>query len=585
MKKTYLLAIAFIMFSCNDDKKDITQASTALNGDYITPFEKGNGNQTTTYEQCIAFYKKLAADFSTISIEEVGNTDAGLPLHLVHFSNNTIDWNSRNEDHIKIMINNGIHPGESDGIDASMMLMRDLATGKIKVSDNVIFSSIAIYNIGGSLNRNSGTRTNQNGPESYGFRGNARNYDLNRDFIKADTRNARAFAQAFHKIKPDLFIDNHVSNGADYQYTLTHLFTQHNRLGGAAGEYLHKHLQPALESALEQRSLPITPYVNVYNQSPEEGFSQFVDYPRYSTGYTSLWNVLGMMVETHMLKPYADRVTGTKAIMEEVIAIGSKDIKKIKEVRKSNFESFQENMYFLTDYELDETRADTLDFLGFEAINTRSELTGNYLRTYDRSQPFSKKTPFYNYFKPADSVRVPEAYVIPQGQWGVLELLRLNNIIMEPLDKDSTLLVEKYRILSYDTARNAYEGHYPHSNTVVETSQEKISFRKSDIIVPSAQPGIKYIIEALEPTMSDSFFKWNFFDTILQQKEGYSAYVFEASALKLLNENTALKKQFDSLKLADSNFASSNSAQLSWLHKRSANYETAHMTYPIYRLN
>ncbi|SCY22301.1 hypothetical protein SAMN05192588_1746 [Nonlabens sp. Hel1_33_55] len=584
MRKTYLLAIALIVLSCTK-KAEENSSEAVIDKEYLTPFEKGNGNQTATYKECIEFYQLLAADFSTITLEEVGTTDAGKPLHLVHYSNNTIDWGSPNEDHIKIMVNNGIHPGESDGIDATMMLMRDLATGNLKVDDNVIFSSIAIYNIGGSLNRNSDTRTNQNGPESYGFRGNARNYDLNRDFIKADSRNARAFATAFHKIKPDLFIDNHVSNGADYQYTLTHLFTQHNRLGGEAGNYLHDQLQPALENALEKRSLPITPYVNVYNQSPEEGFSQFVDYPRYSTGYTSLWNVLGMMVETHMLKPYKDRVMGTKAIMEEMIAIGSMDIKKIKEVRKSNFKTFQENPFYASNFELDETKADTLNFLGYEAINETSELTGNKLQTYDRDQPFNRKAPFQTYFKARDSIRVPEYYVIPQGRWEILELLRLNDVIMKPLEKDSTLTVGTYKIESYDTASNAYEGHYPHSNVKVSEKIGKVRFRESDIIIPTAQPGIKYILETLEPTMADSFFKWNFFDTILQQKEGYSAYVFEATAKKMLAENEELEKEFDSLKKADRNFAKSNGAQLSWLHKRSPNYESAYLTYPIYRLN
>ncbi|PRP65709.1 M14 family metallopeptidase [Nonlabens agnitus] len=585
MRKTYLLAIAFAVLSCKDTSNDSNSATTTTDKEYLTPFEKGNGNQTATYQECIDFYQQLAAGFSTITIEEVGNTDAGKPLHVVHYSNKSIDWDSPNEDRIKIMINNGIHPGESDGIDATMMLMRDLATGTLKVDDNVIFSSVAIYNIGGSLNRNSTTRTNQNGPESYGFRGNARNYDLNRDFIKADSRNARAFATAFHKIKPDLFIDNHVSNGADYQYTLTHLFTQHNRLGGAAGDYLHDSLQPALEKALEKRSLPITPYVNVFNQSPEDGFSQFVDYPRYSTGYTSLWNVLGMMVETHMLKPYKDRVMGTKAIMEEMIAIGSRDIKKIKEVRKSNFKNFQENPFYASSFELDQTKADTLNFLGYEAINEESDLTGNKLQTYDRKQPFSKKTAFQNYFKATDSIRVPEYYVIPQGQWEVLDLLRLNNVIMKPLEKDSTFTVGTYKIESYDTASNAYEGHYPHSNIVVSEKVGKVRFRESDIIIPTAQPGIKYILETLEPAMSDSFFKWNFFDTILQQKEGYSTYVFEATAKKMLDENKELKREFDSLKRTDAGFAASNGAQLSWLHKRSPNYEPAHLTYPIYRLN
>ncbi len=580
MKAILFMAIAVLAISCN------TSNSENINPeDFLTPYEQGNGNQTATYDQTIAYYESLAAAFPTITLEEVGMTDAGKPLHLVHYSNNPIDWNSDQDDHIKIMINNGIHPGESDGIDATMMLMRDLAIGAFEVNDQIIFSSIAIYNVGGALNRNSDSRTNQNGPESYGFRGNARNYDLNRDFIKSDTRNSRAFATAFHKIKPDLFIDNHVSNGADYQYTLTHLFTQHNRLAGDAGVYVHEVLQPSLEDALKKRSLPITPYVNVFNQSPEEGFSQFVDYPRYSTGYTSLWNVLGMMVETHMLKPYKDRVYGTKAIMEEMIKIGSRDIDKIKAIRKANFKQSQTATHYAYNYKLDQTRADTLSFLGYESVKNKSDVTGNTLQTYDRSQPFEKKTAYYTYFEPQDSIVIPDFYVVPQGQWEVVELLKINQIEMQPIERDTIMDVVVYHIKDYSTPSSAYEGHYPHSNTVLEESEQTVNLRKNDWIVPTAQPGVKYIIETLEPAMADSFFKWNFFDSILQQKEGFSAYVFESTARELLKQRPELQKEFDSLKRSNESFASSNGAQLSWLHKRSPNYEDAHLRYPIFKSN
>ncbi|MBF4985095.1 hypothetical protein FNJ87_12380, partial [Nonlabens mediterrranea] len=267
-----LLAYIFLILttiSCQPSEKQ----KAAEIKDWQTPFEKGNGNQTATYDQVITFYENLAASYSTVEMEEIGFTDSGLPLHLISFSKKNIDWNSVNEDKIKILVNNGIHPGESDGIDATMMLLRDLATGKLEAPDNLIFSAIAVYNVGGALNRNSHTRTNQNGPESYGFRGNARNYDLNRDFIKADSRNAQSFYKIYHKVNPDLFIDNHVSNGADYQYTLTHLFTQHNKLGHAAGSYLYNHLQKDLEQRLLDRGHPITPYVNVYGVSPENRFS------------------------------------------------------------------------------------------------------------------------------------------------------------------------------------------------------------------------------------------------------------------------------------------------------------------------
>ncbi|WP_213521517.1 M14 family metallopeptidase [Nonlabens sp.] len=586
MNKFFILLVtAFLLFSCGTDSKE--QAVQAIKDaqEYLTPFENGNGNQTATYEEVIAFYKKLAADFASIQLEEIGLTDSGKPLHLISFSKKSIDWSSANEDKIKILINNGIHPGESDGIDASLMLLRDLATGKVNAPDNLIFSAIAIYNVGGSLNRNTSTRTNQNGPESYGFRGNARNYDLNRDFIKADSRNALAFYKIYHKINPDIFIDNHVSNGADYQYTLTHLFTQHNKLGNAAGDYLHSKLQPELENRLAARDLAITPYVNVFNSSPENGFSQFMDYPRYSTGYTSLWNTLGMMVETHMLKPYKDRVLGTQAIMEEMIVIGSENVSEIKQARADSFTAYKAATSYALNYSIDNSIADTLNFLGYEAVIGKNELTGNNLMTYDRNQPFTKKTAYQNYFKAIDSVSIPDYYVVPQSQWKIIELMRHNHIQMELLPKDTTLNVTKYRIANYKTATSAYEGHYPHSNVQVEEEVIVLGFRESDIIIPTRQPGIRYIIETLEPAGQDSFFKWNYFDTILQQKEGFSSYVFESTAQKILSEDNDLKKEFDSLKIANKDFRESNYQQLDWIHKRSPNYEKAHLTYPIYKWN
>ncbi|MDP5100698.1 MAG: M14 family metallopeptidase [Nonlabens sp.] len=579
---TTLFLLIFLLASCKQN--GVESKSTSPPKDLKTVFEKGNGNQTATYDETIAYYKMLAEQFTTITIEEIGLTDSGKPLHLITYSKNTVDWNTANENAIKILVNNGIHAGESDGIDASMMLMRDLATGAVKTPDNLIFSTIAIYNVGGSLNRNSDSRTNQNGPESYGFRGNARNYDLNRDFIKADSRNARAFYEVYHKINPDIFIDNHVSNGADYQYTLTHLFTQHNKLGSATGTYLQNNLQPDLEKALLKRSLPITPYVNVWNGPPESGFSQFMDSPRYSSGYTTLWNTLGLVVETHMLKPYKDRVAGTKAIMEEMIALGTKNMEAIKKARIESFAHFEKSRKYALSYTLDETKADTLQFMGYEPKNDKSALTGNTLLTYDRSKPFTKAVPFYNQYIPGDSITIPEYYVIPSGQWHVIDLLRANRIKMQPLTEDTTYKVGTYRIADYGTVTNPYEGHYIHNSVVLEETVGEVRFRESDILVPTAQPGIRYILETLEPAATDSFFRWNFFDTILQQKEGFSSYVFEATAAKLLAENPAIKKEFEAKKSSNKEFKSDNYAQLEWIHKRSKNYEKAHLTYPIYKI-
>ena len=316
MKRILLLVVcAFCLSSC-----DFSNYILKSEYDFTTRFEKSQGTETATYPEVIEYYRNLSAVYSSVKVEEMGPTDSGLPLHLAIYSpNGSFDLENLRKDHSILFINNGIHPGESDGIDATMMLFRDLAQDSIPIPEKTVIVTIPVYNIGGALNRNSTTRTNQNGPKSYGFRGNARNYDLNRDFIKADTRNTRSFYEIFHYVKPDVLIDTHVSNGADYQYSLTHLFTQHDKLGGNLGKYLHQNLMPGLEESLEDKDWDITPYVNVFNEVPEKGFSQFMDNPRYSTGYAALWNTLGMMVETHMLKPYDQRVWGTYELLRSMI--------------------------------------------------------------------------------------------------------------------------------------------------------------------------------------------------------------------------------------------------------------------------
>ncbi|GAA4281427.1 M14 family metallopeptidase [Gaetbulibacter aestuarii] len=552
---------------------------------FETRFEKSQGTQTATYKETIAYYKHLAEYYPEIKIQTIGETDSGKPLHLVTYNpDSQFNYEIIRENKRILLINNGIHPGEPDGIDATMMFFRDLANGTIKAPKKTVLATIPIYNVGGSLNRNSFSRTNQNGPESYGFRGNARNYDLNRDFIKSDTKNARSFAKIFHLVQPDVFIDNHVSNGADYQYTLTHLFTQHNKLGGDLGPYLHHKMMPELIEKLKKKKLIITPYVNVFNQVPENGFSQFFDSPRYSTGYTTLFNSFGMMVETHMLKPYKQRVEGTYELMKSMLEITEEDGKEISDLRAKAYKNYTVGKSYPLQWEVDTTKSTTLQFEGYEGTFIKSDVTGFKRLKYNRSKPFTKPVKYQDYFKPTASVSIPKAYVIPQGWFNVIDLLKLNKIKMRTMMQDTTITVESYRIAQYETGNKAFEGHYPHKNTVVHKSTKTVTFRAGDIIVPTNQNGVRYILETLEPEAVDSFFNWNFFDTILQQKEGFSPYVWEDKAAQLLAENDSLKMAFETLKTTDSTFAKNWYAQLDWLHKHSKYYEKAHLQYPIYRI-
>jgi len=577
MKK--ILYLLIFMMACNPANKKPSY-------DFKTYFEKSDGLETASYEQTIDFYNNLAEAYVEISIDSFGETDSGKPLHLITLNaDKNFDFKTIRKDKRILFINNGIHPGESDGIDATMMLFRDLVNGKIGLPKNTVLVTIPIYNIGGSLNRNATTRTNQNGPKAYGFRGNARNYDLNRDFIKCDTKNARTFTEIFHLVKPDVFIDNHVSNGADYQYTLTHLFTQHNKLGGDLGHFIQTEMMPKLEQKLAKKSWDITPYVNVFNQVPEKGFSQFMDSPRYSTGYTTLFNTLGMMVETHMLKPYKQRVEGTYELMKSMLEITEEDGAKISELRKNYDKKFKTGHSYSLDWEIDSTKSSTLHFKGFEAEMVPSEVTGFNRLKYYKNKPFEKDVIYQNYFKPILSTIISEAYIIPKGWFTVLDLLKLNQVEMISLKKDSIITVESYKISDYKTRTMAYEGHYPHYNISLTKSIKDIKFQKGDFIIKTNQPSIRYIIETLEPQAPDSFFSWNFFDTILQQKEGFSPYVWEDKALELLNSNELLKTEFETKKQTDETFAKNWYLQLDWLHKHSDHYESAHMQYPVYRIN
>ena len=483
-----------------------------------------------------------------------------------------------------LLINNGIHPGESDGIDATMMLFRDIAQGKIDAPKNTVVVTIPIYNVGGSLNRNSTSRTNQNGPKEYGFRGNGRNYDLNRDFIKSDTKNAKTFAKIFHLVQPDVFIDNHVSNGADYQYTLTHLFTQHNKLGGELGNYLHTEMMPKLEQKLEGKSWDITPYVNVFNRTPDSGFTQFLDTPRYSTGYTSLFNTLGMMIETHMLKPYKQRVEGTYELMKSMIEITEEQGDKITQLRKEQAKLWSAGKSYPISWTVDTTKMSTLNFKGYHGEMIASEFTGAKRLKYDKSKPFTKDITYKNYYKPSEEITIPKAYIIPQGWHNVIDLLKLNNVKFTQFENDTTLTVECYKIGAFETRKSAYEGHYAHFNTIVNSKDQKLTFRKGDYLISTNQKAIRYVLETLEPSAPDSFFNWNFFDTILQQKEGFSPYVWEDRAQQLLKENPKLQIEYNVKISYDEDFANNWYAQLDWLHKQSKHYETAHLVYPVYRL-
>jgi len=554
--------------------------------DLTTRYEKTAGQETATYQEVIRYYQLLAKRFPQINIRTIGATDAGFPLHLVTYSpQRDFDFKSLHKKNKRIiLINNGIHPGEPDGVDASMMLLRDLALGKTTLPDNVILAVIPVYNIGGMLNRSPWYRVDQDGPDAFGSRGNAQNLDLNRDFIKSDSKNALSFQQIYQLTDPDVFVDNHVSNGADYQHIMTLLTTQHNKLGGAMGEFMNKTFEPGLYALMKAKGYDLVPYVNHFGETPDSGWVEFADLPRYSTGYTTLFHTFGFVPETHMLKPYPIRVKATYALMECFIQFTSNHSETIKQLREEAKQTSITQKTFPLSWQFDMNKYNLITFRGFASGHKPSAISGLPRLYYDRTKPYTRQVKFYNQAVASDFVEKPLAYIIPQGWWSVIHLLKNNNVQMQPLPHDTVMQVEVYHITDFRSYPRPYEKHYLHTNIKVSSSKDSIRFRKGDYYIPMNQTANRFLIETLEPTAGDSYFAWNFFDAILGQKEGYSPYVFEDTGAAYLKQHPELQDLLDKKKAGDTAFANSASAQLDFIYKNSPYAEPEYMRYPVYRV-
>jgi Zinc carboxypeptidase. len=559
----------------------------ALYAQPFTVYEQSKGLRSATYAQTIDWYHQLDVQYNTINMQEAGPTDAYYPLHVVYYDKagkfDVAEW--KREGKLILLINNGIHPGEPDGIDASMMLMRDAASGKIAMPDNIVLAVIPVFNIGGMLNRGSYSRANQNGPEQYGFRGSAQNLDLNRDFIKMDAQETQSLVRLFHKLDPDLFIDNHVSNGSDYQYIMTLLSTQHSKLGGSMGAYLEQTLEPAMYSDMKKRGYDLVPYVNHWGHTPDKGWKQFHEGPRFASGFTALFQTFGFVPETHMLKTFRQRTDATYALMQSFIGVASSHAEAIKSARAADKQGLLNKTTLPIEWRSDTTASKLITFNGYEAGYKPSEVSGKPRLYYDRKKPYTKQVPFYNIYLPAREVAVPQAYIIPQGWARVIERLNINGVKMQRLEHDTTMRLTVYYIDKYETSKGPYEGHYLHSNVKVNVVKKDIQLTQGDYLISLNQDARRYLVEVLEPNAPDAFFAWGFFDAILQQKEYYSDYVFEDEAAEILRNNESLRKALAEKRAADSKFAEDGEAQLDFVYRNSPYYEPVHMRYPVFRLD
>lgn len=538
-------------------------------------------NTTPTYPELIGTYQELAQSHPTAArLLETGKTDAGLPLHVLVIdpSGKFDPAHSRQQGHLVTMVMNGIHPGEPCGINASITFAERLLDNP---EEGMVYLIIPVYNVGGALNRSSTSRVNQVGPEEYGFRGNAKNYDLNRDFIKMDAANTSAFTSLFHAWRPHIFVDTHTTNGADYQAPITLIHSTPEKMQRMQGALLERETVPRLYRKMNERGYPMVPYVNTVSGTPESGIRSFDDLPRYSMGYTSLWNTLSFTTEAHMLKPFEVRVNATLAFLESLHEVAQGQKSTLLALRKSADEKVAETRTFTTSWELS-GEVDSLLFAGYQVDSLTSAVTGLPRIRYNRDRPYEKKVPWFHAFEPAREFTLPASVIIPQGWTEVIERLAANGIEMETLQEDVTMDVQALYIESFESTETPYEGHALHRNTTYRKRPVTMHFRAGDVQVKCNQAGNRFLAHVLDPSGADSYFNWNLFDAVLRQKEYFSPYLFEETAEKLLKRNTSLAKAFQEKKKTDADFAANAWEQLYFIYTNSPHYEQSHKRLPYY---
>jgi hypothetical protein len=547
-----------------------------------------DGSKTPDYQELIQIYTKLDFDHEEIELYDMGASDTESSIYVVILNGAGSQEKTfeKARTSTTVLINNAIHAGEPDGVNACLLWIEEWIKKGKKTKDLPVIAIIPAYNVGGMMNRSSSSRANQDGPEEYGFRGNSQNLDLNRDFIKMDSKNMFTFAKIYQALDPDVFVDTHVSNGADYQYTLTLIHSMKERMAPGMYHLFKQKYLPYLTETLKKKGWDWSPYVETKGETPESGIEAFNDLPRYAQGYGTLFNALSITVETHMLKPFPQRVQATKDYMDFLFHWSQSNSQGIEGARKQAFlkDRNQISGYFKFDYQLTDKK-DSVLFKGYDFGYKPSEVSGKDRLFYDRSKPYAKYIPYYQTYQAHDSVQIPKGYIVSAEAEGIIERLKANRIFYTELNERSPRKVHTIRITDFKSGSKPYEGHYLHREIKSREEEELVDVPKGSIWIPCDQDKLNFILTVLEPRGEDSYFAWNMMDSYIQEKEYFSAYVFEDEAAKILKENPSLQEQLEKKKTTDPEFAKSAEAQLFFVYQNSQRFEKKTFNrLPIYKV-
>jgi hypothetical protein len=496
----------------------------------------------------------------------------------------------RKSGNMVLMIQACIHPGEPDGKDAGYLFIRDLITkpGYASLLDHVTLLFIPVMNVDGHERFGPYNRINQNGPEEMGWRTTAQNLNLNRDFMKADAPEMQAWLSLFNEWLPDFFIDCHVTDGADYQYVITYALETLGTMEAGLSEWTAGTCEPFLVMETAKAGMPIFPYVQFRRwHDPRSGLINRAAPPMLSQGYTAVQNRPGLLIESHMLKPYDVRVRANAELFRLVMELLNRDHQQLKKLVETADRYTASPGFRVGEFPVSwsESLRDSVmvDFAGFDYTIDTSELSGGLWFKYDDTRPVTWKLPMYLHSSVDQKVKLPEGYIIPPEWSEVIRRLKLHGIQMHTIEKGVEVMASVYRFRNVKWQPRSYEGRNK-VNYSLSDSIHTMAFPAGSVIVDMNQRTARVIAHLLEPASPDSYAAWGFFNAIFEQKEYFESYVMEKEARIMLEKDPLLKAEFEKKLAADPDFSRDSYSILGWFYSKTPWMDTRFNVYPVGRI-
>jgi len=556
-----------------------------------TTAEKSGFNKTGRYEEVI----RLCQDFQNaypqaVRCVEFGRTPENRPMMaLIASRSDALTSITAKEKKIPaLLIQGGIHAGEIDGKDAGFLALRDELDKPAEKSwlKRQVLIFVPVFNVDGHERFGAWNRPNQRGPEEMGWRTTAQNFNLNRDYAKADTPEMQAMLRLVNEWDPIAYIDLHVTDGAKFRHDVSIQVEPVNagdielRKAGLAMK------NEVLKELSSKGSLPLGfyPSFNTYDD-PSSGFNDGVAPPRFSTGYFYLRNRFGMLVETHSWKDYPTRVRITRNTIDAMLRLTArhgKDWEKLAEAADIRSQAAIGKTEAL-DYKVG-NRVRTIDFLGYEYSRTPSDVSGQLMTRYDETKPQIWKLPLRDDIIPDNVETMPAAYIVPAAYSAIVsEKLKQQGIMYQILDKAIPLAnIETFRA---DTAKPSAQSVESHQRMTLTGTwkPERVDIRAGSLYVPLNQAKSRLVMALFEVKAPDSLLAWGVFNNAFEQKEYMEEYVAEEVAREMMSKDPALAVLFRKKLVDDPVFAKDPQERLNFFYQRHTSWDEDFNKYPVMR--